>query len=123
MPPTSSGYGLEARPAGSVASPVLRGLSILARALASFAITFVELVAELLAPFVLFIGALWWAALRIAGQLSAVPELQAVLHVLPGQLELGGQTLTPAWLIRQGLLLLAVVAGCRTANRLLAREF
>ncbi|PWC27680.1 hypothetical protein CR165_16825 [Pseudoroseomonas aestuarii] len=103
-------------------SPALRGLAVVAKALASFAVTFIELLAELLAPLLLFVGALWWGALRLVGQISAEPELQAMLHVLPTQLQLGAYDLTPAGLIRQGLLLLAVVAACRTVNRLLARE-
>lgn len=118
----SSRYGLEARPAMAQGSPALRGLVVVAKALASFAVTFIELLAELLAPLLLFVGALWWGALRVVGQISAEPELQAMLHVLPTQLQLGAYDLTPAGLIRQGLLLLAVVAACRTVNRLLARE-
>lgn len=115
-------YGLEAPPAVAHGSPALRGLVVVAKALASFAVTFVELLAELLAPLLLFVGALWWGALRVVGQISVEPELQAMLHVLPTQLQLGAYDLTPAGLIRQGLLLLAVVAACRTVNRLLARE-
>lgn len=122
MPSTSSRYGLEARPAAWHGSPALRGLVVVVKALASFTVTFIELLAELLAPFLLFVGALWWGALRLLGQISMAPELQAVLHVLPTQLQLGGHEVTPAGLIRQGLLLLAVVAACRTVNRLLARE-
>ncbi|PHK93924.1 hypothetical protein CR162_16005 [Pseudoroseomonas rhizosphaerae] len=122
MPSTSSRYGLETRRAGRHDSLALRGLVVVAKALASFAVTFAELLAELLAPLLLFTGALWWGALRLVGQISVEPELQAMLHVLPTHLQLGGHELTPAGLIRQGLLLLAVVAACRTVNRLLARE-
>lgn len=122
MPSTFSRYGLRVRPAAWHGSLALRGLVVVAKALASFAITFIELLAELLAPLLLFVGALWWAALRVVSEISVEPELQAMLHVLPTQLQLGGHELTPAGLIRQGLLLLAVVAACRTVNRLLARE-
>lgn len=118
----SSHFGPEAGAAPLRGSAALRGLIVVAKALACFAVTFVELLAELLAPLLLFVGALWWGALRVVGQLTVEPELQAMLHVLPTQLQLGAYELTPAGLIRQGLLLLAVVAACRTVNRLLARE-
>lgn len=103
-------------------NPLLRGLATLARALAGFALTFIELLAEFLAPLLLLAGGVWWLALQLAGGLTLEPELQQYLHYLPRQLQVGGEWLTPGGLIRQGLLLMAVVAACRTLNRLIGRE-
>ncbi|MXP62897.1 hypothetical protein E0493_05970 [Roseomonas sp. M0104] len=101
---------------------VLRGASILFWGLVTFGLTFVELVAELAGPLLLLVGALWWLGLQALGSLPLDPELQQFLHYVPGQLRAGGYLFTPGGLIRQGLLLLAVVAACRTVNGIIARE-
>lgn len=122
MPHTRSHYIIDGTTDPLRANPVLRGLLVLLRALASFALTFIELVSEIVAPLLLIAGAVWWAALRIAGSIAVEPEIGQILQYLPAQFRLGDHWLTPDGLIRQGLLLLAVVAACRTLNRLIARE-
>lgn len=98
------------------------GLAIVLWGVLSFLLTFVELVCEILAPIALFAGGLWWAALRIAGSLPAEPEIRQFLAYLPNQLVLSGHLLTPERLMLQALVLLAVVAACRTVNGIIARE-
>jgi len=101
---------------------ILRSASIVFWGLVTFGLTFIELVAELVGPLLLVAGALWWLGLQVLGSLTLDPELQQVLHYVPSQIQAGGYLFTPAGLIRQGLLLLAVVAACRTVNGIIARE-
>jgi hypothetical protein len=100
----------------------LRGLRILFWGLVTFAFTFIELVAELAGPLLLIAGVLWWIGLQILGGMQLEPELQQYLHYVPDTLRAGGYRFTPGGMIRQGLLLLAVVAACRTVNGIIARE-
>ena len=88
----------------------------------SFAVNLVEQVAEVVAPLVLAAGLAWWAALRVAGAVSVEPSVQAVLETLPARFDAAGWLLTPGGLIRDGVLLMALVAACRTLNAILARE-
>ncbi|MFC3127619.1 hypothetical protein ACFOD4_21350 [Pseudoroseomonas globiformis] len=105
------------------ASPaVLRGLRVVLCGLASFALTFVELVAELAGPLLLLTGVLWWLGLQALGALRLEPEIQQFLAYMPHRLSAAGYEFTPASMIGQGLALLAVVAACRTLNGIIARE-
>lgn len=89
---------------------------------ASFVLNLVEQVAEVVAPLLLAAGLAWWGALRVAGSVSVEPAVQAMLDALPARFEVGGWLLTPGGLIRDGVLLMALVAACRTLNGILARE-
>ncbi|WP_424140215.1 hypothetical protein [Roseomonas chloroacetimidivorans] len=102
--------------------PLLRGLRVVCYAVLAFALTFVELVAELFASFLLFSGVLWWVALRVINGLSVEGEIQHLLRYFPSRVALGEHWVTPSELIHQGLLLLAVLAACRTLNRLVDRN-
>jgi hypothetical protein len=102
--------------------PVLRGIGIAFWGVVSFALTFAELVAEVVAPLLLMVGGLWWAALQVVATLPVPPELKPLLQSFPTQLMAGGHVLTPAGLIVQGLWLLAVVAACRTLNGIIAKQ-
>jgi hypothetical protein len=112
-------YQDEVRPSRS---PLWRGLRLSVWAVVSFALTFVELVAEWVAPLVLMAGLAWWGVLQVVGGIRVEPEIQQFLAYVPRQLLLGGTVWTPGMLITQGLTLLAVVAACRTLNRLISRE-
>jgi hypothetical protein len=102
---------------------IAEGLAITFWGCFSFVLTFVELVAEIAAPLVLFTGGLWWLALRLAGNLPLdQPEIRQVLAYLPSQFPLGSMLLTPGRLVLQGLVLLAVVAACRTVKGIIDRE-
>jgi hypothetical protein len=104
----------------------LRLAKMVVRGLALFAFCFVEILAELLAPVVL-IGGIGWAALP--GLLSmATPEGQArellnnIVQAVPREIHLGHMALTPTALIVDGLLLIAVVALCRTLQSIIGTE-
>jgi hypothetical protein len=112
-------YQDEVRPSPSL---LWRGLRLSVWAVVSFVLTFVELVAEWVAPLVLMAGLAWWGVLQVVGGIRVEPEIQQVLAYVPRQLLLGGTVWTPGMLITQGLTLLAVVAACRTLNRLISRE-
>jgi hypothetical protein len=102
--------------------PLVRGLRVVCYALLGFALTFLELVAELLASFLLLGGVLWWITLKVIDSLSVEAEIQQILRFFPSRIAFGGYWMTPSDLIRQGLLLLAVLAACHTLNRLIDRK-
>ncbi|MFH5925550.1 hypothetical protein [Roseomonas xinghualingensis] len=102
--------------------PLVRGLRVVCYAVLGFALTFVELVAELLASFLLLGGALWWITLKVINSLSVEAEVQDILRYFPTRVAFGEYWVTPTDLIRQGLLLLAVIAACHTLNRLIDRK-
>jgi len=108
--------------AGRGAAFALRWLLILFWGAVTFALTFVELVAEIAGPLLLIGGAVWWLALQAVGGLTLEPELQQFLRFFPSTLQAGGHVFTPGGMIRDGLLLLALVAACRTVNGIIARE-
>ncbi len=104
----------------------LRIAKTVARGVVLFAFSFVEILAELLAPVVL-IGGIGWAMLP--GVLSmATPEGQAhdmlsnVVQSIPREIHFGHMSLTPTALIVDGLLLIAVVALCRTLQIIISTE-
>jgi hypothetical protein len=103
---------------------VQRGARIAFWAILQFAVSFAEQVAEVLAP-LLFVAGLGWAAvLRVAAGLSfdSYPALQGMVVKLPNALTVGDWWLTPGGLIEDGLLLMALVAACRTATAIIAKE-
>ena len=99
-----------------------RTLRILVCGVATFALTFIEQVAEILAPLFLIAGIAWWVLVNLTANLHLDPMLQSVVTQLPHSLSLGGHYLTPEGLIRNGVLLVAVVAVCRTLNGIIAKE-
>jgi hypothetical protein len=101
---------------------VLRGIGIVFWGRVSCVLTFVELVAEVIAPLLLMLGGLWWAASQIIGKLPVPAEVQPVLQSFPTQLVAAGHVLTPTGLIVQGLWLLAIVAACRTLTGIIFKE-
>lgn len=103
-------------------SLLLRGIGIAFWGLVSFGLTFVELVAEVVAPLLLMLGGLWWAAAQIVSKVSVPAEVQPMVQSFPTQLIAGGYVLTPTGLIIQGLWLLAIVAACRTLNGIIFKE-
>ncbi|MBO1073159.1 hypothetical protein [Roseomonas marmotae] len=104
------------------AAMALRALAIVFWGLVTFALTFAELVAEVVAPLLLMLGGLWWALTQIITALPVPPEIQPMLRSFPTQLVAAGHVLTPTGLIVQGLWLLAVVAACRTLNGIIAKQ-
>jgi hypothetical protein len=100
----------------------LRVLAVAFWGLVSFALTFAELLAEIAAPLVLMLGALWWAALQVIAALPVPPEVQPMVAAFPTRLVAAGQVLTPTGLIVQGLWLVAVVAACRTLNNIIFKR-
>jgi hypothetical protein len=103
-------------------STLLHGVGIVFWGLVSFALTFVELVAEVVAPLLLMIGGLWWAALKVLETLPLSPEIKPMMQYFPTQIVAGGHVLTPVGLLVQGLWLLAVVAACRTLNSIIVKQ-
>jgi hypothetical protein len=100
----------------------LRGVGIAFWGLVTFALTFVELVAEVVAPLLMMLGGLWWATGQIIAAIPVPPEIQPMLRSFPTQLVAAGHVLTPTGLIIQGLWLLAVVAACRTINGIIHKQ-
>jgi len=99
-----------------------RVTKLVARGLILFAFSFVEIIAELLAPIVLVFG-IGWAMLP--GIVSIVgPEGQArefvttMVQAIPREIHFGRSVVTPMSLIVEGVLLVAVVALCRTVQTL-----
>lgn len=103
-------------------SPLWRALRLTVWAVVSFALTFVELIAEWVAPLLLLGGLAWLAVVKVVGTLHLEPEIQQFLHYVPSQVLVAGTVWTPVGLITQGITLLAIVAGCRTLNRLISRD-
>ena len=104
----------------------LRLAKVVARGVVLFAFCFVEIMAELLAPIVLICG-IGWAALpgmlSMAGTEGQAREvLSTVLQAIPREIHLGHTVLTPTALIVDGLLLMAVVALCRTVQTIVSTE-
>lgn len=91
-------------------------------AAASFVLNLVEQVAEVVAPLLLAAGLAWWGALQVADAVSLEPAIQSILDMVPTRFVVHGWPLTPGGLIRDGVLLMALVAACRTLNGILARE-
>jgi hypothetical protein len=100
----------------------LRALGVAFWGVVSFALTFVELLAEIAAPLVLMLGALWWAALQVIAALPVPPEMQPMVAAFPARLVAAGYVLTPGGMIVQGLWLVAVVAACRTLNGIIVKQ-
>ena len=81
---------------------------------------FAEHLAELLAPFVLLGGAIWWAvpkalaAITLEGQANDL--LQMVRSHVPHDLYIDGSYYSAGTLIWDGIYLVAVVAICRTLS-------
>jgi hypothetical protein len=104
----------------------LRLARVVVRGVALFAVSFVEIMAELLAPIVLIAGIGWSllpGLLSMAGTEGQAHELlNNVVQSVPRELHIGHLLLTPATLIVDGLLLIAVVALCRTVQTIINTE-
>ncbi len=120
--PNHYAYDQQRQGGRGVGAVLLKGIGIIFWGLVSFGLTFVELVAEVVAPLLLLLGGLWWAALQVLSKLPVPAEVQPALQSFPKQLEAAGHVLTPTGLIIQGLWLLAVVAACRTLNSIIFKE-
>ncbi|MCK8785155.1 hypothetical protein M0638_12250 [Roseomonas sp. NAR14] len=88
----------------------------------TFLLNLAEQVAELLAPLAFLLGLLWWGVLRVVGRLDLEPQVQAIVAQLPRTLEVGGWVLSPERLMRDGLMLMVVVAACRTLTAIIHKE-
>jgi hypothetical protein len=105
----------------------LRLIRMVLRGVVVFAFCFLEIIAELAAPIVLICGIGWTA---LPGLLAVVGGSDGQVHdvvssiaqAIPGQVRLGHTTLTPTTLIVDGLLLIGVVALCRTVQTIVASE-
>lgn len=87
-----------------------------------FAFSFVEIIAELLAPIVLVFG-IGWAMLpnivSVAGTEGQAKDFIATMaQAIPRDMHFGRTVITPMSLIIDGVLLVAVVALCRTVQTL-----
>ena len=100
-----------------------RALSVTVWALINAALLFAEYLAELLAPILLFAGAVWWAipkgldALKLDGPANDI--LQQVRAHVATELFIGGDYYSAHTLIYDGLLCVAAVAICRTLSGLI----
>ena len=99
-----------------------RAASLVIRGLVLFAFSFVEIIAELLAPIVLVLGIGWAvlpAIISIAGTEGQAREFLTTLgQAIPKEIHLGRATITPTSLIIDGVFLVAGVALCRTVQTL-----
>ena len=111
--------------------PVLRALRLAFWSVAHFAFYFLQQVAELVAPLLLALGLGWWALPRLVDAITTHEAkadqqtrdiLDAVAGTIPHGLMLAGHWITPAGLIFDGLLLMAVAAIGATISALAARE-
>jgi hypothetical protein len=101
---------------------VTRATRLVSRGLVLFVFSFVEIIAELLAPIVLVFG-IGWAALpaivSVAGAEGQAREFLTTLgQAIPKEIHLGRTAITPLSLIVDGVFLVAVVALCRTVQTL-----
>lgn len=87
-----------------------------------FCLSFAEQVAELLAPLLFVAGVIWWAALHVIASVQLDDQLEKVVQHVPTSLVVGGHLATPGRLVQDGLLLMALVAACRTVNGIIAKE-
>ena len=104
----------------------LRLARLVARGVVVFAFSFIEIMAELLAPIVLVCG-IGWAALpgllsMVGTEGQAREMLSTVVQSVPRSIHLGGMVVTPTGLIVDGLLLIALVALCRTVQTIVGGE-
>jgi hypothetical protein len=104
----------------------LRIARLVMRGVVLFAFSFIEIMAELLAPIVLICG-IGWAALpsllSMAGNSGQARELLgSAVQSVPSEIHFGGMAFTPTALIVDGLLLIAVVALCRTMQTIVSTE-
>ena len=91
-----------------------------------FAVGFVEIIAEVLAPIVLISGIAWSV---VPGLLTGIgPEgpardmINSVVQSVPREFHYGHSVMTPGTLIMYGVVLIAVVALCRTVLAIVNRE-
>jgi len=90
--------------------------------LVTFALTFLEQIAEILAPLLLVAGIAWWVVVHVTAGLHVDPMVQGILDQVPTQYRVGGYNLSPSSLITNGVLMVAVVAACRTLTGIIAKE-
>ena len=114
--------GWQAAASHPAMTAAVRATKMVVRGLILFAFSFVEIVAELLAPIVLVFG-IGWAMLpgivSIAGPEGQARDfVTAMVQAIPREIHLGRTAVTPASLILEGILLIAVVALCRTVQTL-----
>ncbi len=104
----------------------LRLARAVVRGVVLFAIALIEIMAEMLAPIVLICGVGWAmlpGLLSMAGTEGQARELLSnVMQSIPKQLHVGSMVVTPTALIADGLLLIAVVALCRTLQTIISSE-
>lgn len=88
-----------------------------------FCLSLAEQIAELLAPMLFIAGVAWWAVLRVINSIQLEDgQLQKLVERVPASLTINGHFTTPGGLIWKGLLMMALVAACRTANAIIAKE-
>ncbi len=104
----------------------LRFSKLVVQGVIIFAVGFVEIVAEVLAPIVLISGIAWSF---VPGLLAGVgPEgpardaINTVVQSVPKEIHLGHSVITPGSLILDGVMLIALVALCRTILAIINRE-
>lgn len=109
---------------------VLRALRLTLWSIAHFAFYFLQQLAELVAPLLLVLGLGWWALPRLVDAITTHEAnadqqtrdiLDTVAGTIPHGLMLAGHWITPASLITDGLLLMAIAAIGATVSALAAR--
>lgn len=85
---------------------------------------FAEQLAELLAPVLLFGGAVWWAVPKLLATITLEGQANDVLQMVrarvPTEMYLNGEYVSASILIHWGIWAVAVVAVCRTLSTALA---
>ena len=92
-----------------------------------FAAALMQQVAELFAPFALVVGIGWYALPRVLGLIeNGDGQMHDVLSGLadhvPQSVDIGGHVLTPAGLVFDGFMVMALAALLSTVSAVLARE-
>ena len=108
-------------------APVLRAARTVVRGSVYFIFCFVEIVAELLAPIALICGVGWSLLPHILRMVEpsngqAAELVRGIAAAVPDEITLGGSVLSPGSLIATGLLLIAVVALCRTFQAMVVTD-
>lgn len=104
----------------------LRLIKLVVRGVVFFAFSFIEIIAEVLAPILLLCGIVWSVLPNILSMAPADGQardmINTVVQAIPQELHVGRTIITPSALILDGLLLIALVALCRTIQAMVSTE-
>jgi hypothetical protein len=104
----------------------LRLMKMVVQGVVLFAVGFIEIIAEVLAPIVSICGIAWAVLPGVLANMGpegpARDMINSVVQAVPKELHVGHSVITASSLILYGLVLIAVVALCRTMLAIVNRE-